>query len=131
MKRAWSVLVALLVLAPAAQAQMNQPQYGPMTGSSAMSYINLLQPNSNPAFTYLGIVQPQLQAQATFQQLQSEINRTPPGFIGPPRNTGIADTGYAPAHYMQYNQYFNTLSASRNMTYQTTPGATAARYGRR
>lgn len=131
MKRVWTVLATLCVMVPAAKAQMYQPQYGPMTGNSAMSYINLLQPNSNPALTYLGIVQPQLQAQTTFQQLRSEINRTPAGFIGPPRNTGVADTGYAPARYMQYSQYFGTLSAPRNMSYQTTPGTNAASYGRR
>ena len=131
MKRLWTVIGTLFVVVPAANAQMYQPQYGPMTSNSSTPYVNLLQRNVNPAFTYLGIVQPQLQAQATFQQLQGAINRTPPGFIGPPRNSGIADTGYAPARFMQYNQYFNTLSAARNMTYQTTPGTTAASYGRR
>lgn len=131
MKREWSVLAVLLILAPVAQAQMYQPQYAPMAGNSAMSYINLLQPNSNPAFTYLGIVQPQFQAQATFQQIQSEIHRTPPGFIGPPRNSGIDDTGYAPARFMQYYQYFGTLTGPRNLNYQITPGTNAATYGRR
>ena len=131
MKRLWMVLATLFVVVPAAKAQMYQPQYGPMTSNSATPYVNLLQRNVNPAFTYLGIVQPQLQAQATFQQLQSEINRTPAGFIGPPRNTGIADTGYSPARYMQYHQYFGTLSGQRNMSYQTTPGTNAATFGRR
>jgi hypothetical protein len=132
MKCVGTILAALLVVVPAAKAQMYQPQYGPMTGNTAYTpYVNLLQRNVNPAINYLGIVQPQLQAQATFQQLQNEINRTPPGFIGPPRNTGIADTGYAPARYMQYSQYFGTLSGPRNFSYQTTPGTNAATYGRR
>jgi hypothetical protein len=124
--------MAVFAAAPSVQAQYYQPQYGPMSGGTAYTpYVNLLQRNVNPAINYLGIVQPQLQAQATFQQLQSEINRPTPALMGPPRNTGIADTGYAPARYMQYQQFFNTLSAPRNLNYQITPGTNAATYGRR
>ena len=90
-----------------------------------MPYINLLQPNINPAVTFMGIVQPQLQAQAAFQQMQGQINgaRMMPGGVAPPRNGGITDTGYAPARFMQYQQYFGTHLNTRRPNNQTQPAA--------
>src|SRR4051812_43208276 len=63
------VLTASLVLAGSTAHAQYVPSGVPTYGGgsqSAMSYINLLQPNVNPAVTYMGIVQPQLQAQANF-----------------------------------------------------------------
>lgn len=134
MKRAMVMAASLVLLASAARAQYVPPQlpsYG--SGQSSMSYINLVQPNVNPALTYMGIVQPQLQAQSNFQALQNEIvvNRMMPGGIAPPRNSGVSDTGFAPARFMQFQQYFNTMSNPQRMNYQAQPGTSAAGYGRR
>jgi opacity protein-like surface antigen len=132
MKRVLAMAVLLVMAGSAAHAQVPSglPSYG---GLSPLPYVNLLQPNINPAITYMGIVQPQLQAQSTFQQLQSEINvtRMMPGGVAPPRNVGVVETGYAPARFMQYQNYFNTLSTPRRVTYETQPGTSAAVYGRR
>jgi hypothetical protein len=131
MKRVELVVGALFLFAttPAARAQYLQP-YG---GQSYNPMVNLMQRNVNPAVQYMGIVQPQLQAQANFQQLQSDINltRAMPGGVAPPRNSGIADTGSAPARFMQYRQYFNTMSGQRRLNYQTQPGTLSASYGGR
>ena len=126
MKRVLVFTASLMLVGSVAQAQYLPsalPSYG---GQSAMPYINLLQPNVNPAVTYMGIVQPQLQAQSAFQQMQTQINmsRMMPNSVAPPRNVGVSDTGAAPARFMQYQQYFNTTSS-------TLRGANAAAFGRR
>ena len=126
MKRVLVLAVALGLVGSAARAQYPVPGMPSYGNQSAMPYVNLLNPNVNPAVTYMGIVQPQLQAQATFQQLQSQINtaRMMPGGVAPPRNTGVADTGYAPARFMQYQHYFNTVySTPRPNNSQTQPAA--------
>jgi hypothetical protein len=58
MKRTLGLAASLLLVGSVAQAR-----YAPLgmlaSGSqSALPYINLLQPNVNPAVTYMGIVQP-------------------------------------------------------------------------
>jgi hypothetical protein len=134
-------IVAGLVLAMAAgatPAQYVQPQVSPYGNMASTPYVNLLQGGNgtngyfNPAVTYMGIVQPQLQAQANFMQLQSQVNMTRmmPGVVAPPRNTGVADTGYAAARFLQYQQYFNTLSAQRNGSNQAAPGGNMPYGGR-
>jgi hypothetical protein len=136
--RAWlmnrvSVVVTVLFVfgaAHGAQAQYLQPETAPYGGQTYVPYLNMLR-GGNPAVNYFGLVRPQLQTQATFQQLQSEITRPMPAPVAPPRNRGVADTGSAPGRFMQYNQYFNTLSSPRAVNYQTVPGSTAATYGRR
>jgi hypothetical protein len=133
MKRVLVLTASLVLLASTARAQNGPsgiPSYG---GQSALPYVNLLQPNVNPAVTYMGIVQPQLQAQATFQQLQSQINltHTMPDSVAPPRNVGISDTGYAPARFMQYQQYFNTIYSAPRGNSQNQGGPNAAIFGRR
>jgi hypothetical protein len=133
MKRVLVLTASFVFVGSVVHAQympLGQPGYG---GQSAMSYINLLQPNINPAVTYMGIVQPQLQAQATFQQLQSQINmaRTMPDSVAPPRNVGISDTGTAPARFMQYQQYFNTVYSMPRGNNPFQGGSNAAVFGRR
>lgn len=133
MKRVLVLTASLVLVGSAAQAQYmpsGLPFYG---GQSAMPYINLLQPNINPVVTYMGIVQPQLQAQATFQQLQSQVNmaRTMPDSVAPPRNVGISDTGTAPARFMQYQQYFNTVYSTPRGINQFQGVSNAAGFGRR
>jgi hypothetical protein len=126
MKRVLVLAVSLLLVGSAARAQYAMPGMPSYGAQSAIPYINLLQPNINPAVTYMGIVQPQLQAQSTFQQLQSQINQTHnmmPGGVAPPRNSGVADTGYAPARYMQYQQFYNTLYNARGSNFQTQPAS--------
>ncbi|HWG45122.1 MAG TPA: hypothetical protein VN688_20295 [Gemmataceae bacterium] len=112
------LMVGGLVVFGAAQtvhAQYMQPQVSPYGNTATTPYINLLQRNVNPAIQYQGIVQPQLQAQTRFGQLQNEIttNRQMYPTIAPPRNSGVADTGYAPARFMQYQQYYFTLPTGR------------------
>lgn len=127
------VLTALFVFVGSAAHAQYLPSALPSYGAqSAMPYINLLQPNVNPAVTYMGIVQPQLQAQAAFQQLQTQINmaRTMPDSVAPPRNVGISDTGAAPARFMQYQQYFNTVYSTPRGN-QLQGGSNAAVFGRR
>lgn len=121
MKRVLLLTASFVLIGSAAQAQyapQGMPSYG---AQSAMPYLNLLQPNINPTLTYAGIVQPQLQAQSMFQQMQGQINATRmmPGGVAPPRNRGITDTGYAPARFMQYQQYFNTHLNGRRPNTQT------------
>ena len=133
MKRVLILAVSSLLVGSTARAQYvpsGLPSYG---SQSALPYVNLLNPNVNPAVTYMGIVQPQLQAQSNFQQLQSQINQTRlmPGGVAPPRNSGIADTGYAPARYMQYQQFYNTLFNGRGSNFQTQPTSTRGFYGGR
>ncbi|MGH7173138.1 MAG: hypothetical protein ACRELG_22885, partial [Gemmataceae bacterium] len=120
MKRVLMLVVSVMLIGSTARAQYmpsGMPSYG---NQSAMSYINLLQPNVNPAVSYLGIVQPQLQGQASLQQLQNQINMTRmmPGGVAPPRNGGVTDTGYAPARFMSYQQYYNTIYNSRGQNNQ-------------
>jgi hypothetical protein len=133
MKRVLVLTASLVFVASTARAQYlpsGIPTYG---GLSALPYVNLLQPNVNPAVTYMGIVQPQLQAQATFQQLQSQINLTHsmPDTVAPPRNAGVSDTGYAPARFMQYQQYFNTVYSTPRGNNRNQSGSSAAVFGQR
>lgn len=127
MKRAGIVAIALLLTARMAPAQY----VAPYNGTLANPYVNLLgstNGNFNPAVTYMGIVQPQLQMQAGMQQLQNGMNlgRVMPGGVAPPRNAGIADTGYFRARFLQYQQYFNTLSNRSSVGYPTQTGVGAA-----
>ena len=140
MKRAGIIAGVVLTLAATmAQAQYVQPQVSPYGNMAYSPYINMLQGGNglgggyNPAVTYMGIVQPQLQAQSNFMQLQNQINMTRmmPGGVAPPRNTGVADTGYAPARFLQYQQYFNTLATPRSGNNPTTTGANLPSYGGR
>jgi hypothetical protein len=140
MKRAGMVAgVVLLFAAAGTQAQYVQPQVSPYGNMAYSPYVNLLQSGNggtgfiNPAITYMGIVQPQLQAQATMMQMQSQLNqaRLMPGGVAPPRNNGIADTGYAPARFMQYQQYFDTLSFQRRLNNQGMAGGNGMPYGGR
>jgi hypothetical protein len=115
-------------VAQATQAQYMQPQVSPYGGTATTPYVNLLNRNVNPAIQYQGIVQPQLQAQSNFQYLQSEINARPTyPTIAAPRNGGVADTGYAPARFMQYQQYYFTLPTGRSGNYQNGGSAVAGR----
>lgn len=133
MKRVLVLATSLLLVGSTARAQYVPPGMPSYGAQSAMPYINLLQPNINPAVTFMGIVQPELQAQATFQQMQGQINqaRIMPGGVAPPRNGGITDTGYAPARFMQYQHYFNTTFNARRPNYQTQPGTGMGLYGGR
>ncbi len=97
--------------------QYLQPQISPYGDQINMPMVNLLRNRNgvgNPAVNYMGIVQPQMQAQTTFQALQNQIitRQTLPG-VAPPRNTGVSDTGYSAARFMQYNQYFFSLPTGR------------------
>ncbi|HTU17420.1 MAG TPA: hypothetical protein VMG10_05100 [Gemmataceae bacterium] len=133
MKRVLLLTASFVLIASAAQAQYAPPGMPGYGGQSAMPYLNLLQPNINPTLTYAGIVQPQLQAQSMFQQMQSQINmtRVMAGGVAPPRNSGVADTGYAPARFMQYQQYFNTMYNARRPGSQTQSGTNLGFYGGR
>lgn len=133
MKRAMVIVASMVVFGSAARAQYMPPQVSSYGGQSSMPYVNLMQRNVNPAVTYMGIVQPQLQAQANFQQLQNEINTTRmmSGGVAPPRNTGISDTGQAPARFMQYQQYYNTMATSRRAINPMQGGVNSGVYGRR
>lgn len=133
MKRMLGLAASLVLMGSAAHAQYAPPAtpgYG--NNQSAMSYINLLQPNVNPALTYTGIVQPQMQAQTAFQQLQGNVNqmRMMPGGVAPPRNVGVTDTGYRAATFMSYQQYFNTAFNARRGGNQTQPGTNVGGFGR-
>jgi hypothetical protein len=131
--------VVLTIAATVAQAQYVQPQVSPYGNMTYSPYVNLLQSGNgtggafNPAITYMGIVQPQLQAQSNFMQLQNQINltRAMPNTVAPPRNNGVADTGYAPARFLQYQQYFNTLSTQGRMNSQSAPGNNLPMFGQR
>ena len=133
MKRVLGLAGVLILMGSAAHAQYAQPGMPAYGNQSALPYVNLLQPNVNPALTYMGIVQPQLQAQSTFQQLQGQINtaRMMPGGVAPPRNIGVADTGYSAARFMQYQHLFNTTYNSRRTNYQTPAGFGAPGVGGR
>jgi hypothetical protein len=121
MNRACLIAGVLLgcVAVPAVQAQQYlPPQVSPYGNQVYSPYINLLRNSNgrgNPAVNYMGIVQPQMEAQTTFQQLQGQITtgrQTLPG-VAPPRNNGVTDTGYSAARFMQYNQYFLSLPNGR------------------
>ncbi len=132
MNRAAILASALLLTTGMASAQYMQPYAGQISNP----YVNMLgnaNGNFNPAVSYLGIVQPQLQAQSNFQQLQNGLNlqRMMPGGVAPPRNAGVADTGYTRARFMQYQQYFNTLSTRTGVNFQNQAGAGSAAYGGR
>lgn len=132
MNRAAMIASALLLTAGMAPAQYMQPYNGQISNP----YVNLLggaNGGFNPAVTYMGIVQPQLQAQSNFQQLQNGINlqRMMPGGVAPPRNAGVADTGYTRARFMQYQQYFNTMSSQSRVNYPSQNGIGSAAYGGR
>ena len=129
----FATLLGALVAVSSAHAQYMPSQMMGYGGQAYSPYVNLLQRNVNPAVQYMGIVQPQLQAQSNFQQLQNQIDltRTMPGGVAPPRNSGISDTGSAPARFMQYRQFFNTMSGQNRPNYQTQPGSLSASYGRR
>ena len=133
MKRVVFMAASVVLWASTARAQYMPPQMSSYGGQSSMPYVNLLQRNVNPAVTYMGIVQPQLQAQSNFQHLQNEINltRTMPGGVAPPRNTGISDTGSAPARFMQFHQYYNTMANSRRAINPMQGGVGAGTYGGR
>lgn len=133
MKRAMVMAAGVMLFGAAVQAQYMPPQIGSYGGQSSMPYVNLLQRNVNPAVTYMGIVQPQLQAQANFQQLQNEINltRTMSGGVAPPRNSGVSDTGAAPARFMQFHQYYNTMANSRRGNNSTQSGVGGSGFNRR
>jgi len=136
MNRLGMLAGALLVLGAASpiHAQYVQPYGG---GTAYNPYVNLLNRNVNPAITYQGIVQPQMQAQSNLQQIQSDIaTRSAPPGVGAPRNNGVADTGYSAGRFMQYQQYFLTLPTGRGVNYRTqggtmSSGTTAATFGRR
>jgi hypothetical protein len=133
MKRALGMTAVVMLFGSVVHAQYLPPQISSYGGQSSTPYVNLLQRNVNPAVTYMGIVQPQLQAQANFQQLQNEINltRMMPSGVAPPRNTGISDTGAVPARFMQFHQYYNTMANSRRVSNQTQPGLGVAGFNRR
>jgi hypothetical protein len=114
-----------------AQGVYQQPMVGMFGNQAWVPYINLLR-GGNTAVNYFGITRPVIQGQASLQYLQTEVNRQQFGpTVAPPRNRGVSETGAAPARFMQYNQYFNTLQAPRAVNYQTVPGSQAATYGRR
>jgi hypothetical protein len=139
MNRVGKIAGVLLVCAAAPVAQA-QNQYVPPQVSSfsipvMVPYGNLLRGGTvgfNPLVNYLTSVQPQLQTQAMFQQLQSElVTRTATVPLTPPRNTGLADTGYSPVRFLSYPQYNFTLSSPNRTSFQTTPGTSATSYGQR
>jgi hypothetical protein len=128
----FAAVIGAFAAVSSAHAQYTPPQMAGYGNQAYSPYVNLLNRNINPAVTYQGIVQPQLQAQANFQQLQNQIDvtRTMPGGIAPPRNTGISDTGSAPARFMQFRQYFNTMSGQNRPNNQTRPTMMSGSYGR-
>lgn len=131
------VLMVLSLLGGLGVASSVQAQYTPpISGYGNIAYtpyINLLNQSMNPAVAYQGIIQPQLQAQARFQNLQTQIDvtRMMPGGVAPPRNTGIADTGTVRARFLQYQQYFGTMGSPGRINYRTQPGTAGAPFGGR
>ena len=139
MNRVGKIACVLLacVAAPAAQAQYQYvpPQVSSLSIPVIVPYGNLLRGGNvsfNPLVNYLTSVQPQLQTQAIFQQLQSElVTRTATVPLTPARNTGVADIGYSPVRFLSYPQYNFTLSSPNRTSFQTTPCTSAASYGQR
>jgi hypothetical protein len=126
MNRILVVLGALTVFLAAqpVRAQMGyvQPQVGPAgSGQTWVPYLNMLRPG-NAAVNYFGLVRPEQQAMQAIGQLQQQVNTPRPNQlsqVAPPRNQGIADTGFAPSGFMQYRQYFFTMG---RMQQQQQPG---------
>ena len=139
MNGAWRIAGVLLACAaaPAAQAQYQfvPPQVLSVGNPVQNPYGNLLRSGNvgfNPLLNSLSSIQSQLQTQATSQQLQSElVIRTVTVPVTPPRNTGLADTGYSPVRFLSYPQYNFTLSSPNRTSFQTTPGTSATSFGQR
>jgi hypothetical protein len=97
-----------------AHAQYMPPQVSPYGTNGASPYLNLLR-GGNPAVNYMGLVQPQIQAQQQFgmlQQQQQQLARQYQSVVAPPTNQAQVNTGHQ-TRFMQYNQYFNTTGFTR------------------
>jgi hypothetical protein len=120
-----AAVVAALSIAPAVQAQSYvQPRVSPYTTTGLSPYLNLLR-GGNQAVNYYGLVRPELQAQASIQQLQEAVARPQVSVVAPPTNQVQSVTGHT-TRFMQYSQYFSTTAVTR-------PGAPQppATFGRR
>lgn len=65
-------ITAVLLSQALVQAQPQAPQGSPANAPAFSPYLNLLRPTGSTALNYFGIVQPQLQFQQQFNQLQQQ-----------------------------------------------------------
>lgn len=100
-----------------------QPMINPSPTYSP--YLNLNRPGASAAQNYFGLVQPQLQAQRNFQQIQNQLNAQSAGtgdvgYVDPSgqfmsyyaTNAAGLQTGHNVA-YFNYSHYYNFQQSSR------------------
>jgi hypothetical protein len=120
----------LLVLSAGSSAPAQTyvpPRVSPYANGGISPYVNLLR-GGNPAINYYGLVLPEIQAQNSIQQLQTEVARQQATVVAPPTNQALSDTGHT-TRFMQYTQYFNTTANNHQQPGGTATPATAS--GRR
>jgi hypothetical protein len=111
----------LPVLAPAqgpgpyVRPQMANPYARPVFSP----YLNLLNPNLNPAINYYGLVRPEIEFRSSLQQLQQQVN-TLPTTPSAPELAGIPVTGHT-TQFLNYSHYYPS----------NLPGQSAGAAGRR
>jgi hypothetical protein len=123
MIRTLVALVALAVCFAArpvhAQAYV-PPQASPYGTGGISPFVNMLRPG-NPAVNYYGLVQPQIQANQQFGQLQQQTQQLARGqasLVAPPTNQAQTPTGHATG-FMQHGHYFMTTGIGRQGNNQT------------